>query len=194
MDHMKWLAVGLALGVVGAAIGWKRSDARATELRLTLEAAHARYVEDSTAWAGRERTRRARMDSLRRDSVRLAGSLAFATRQASASAAQLRALLAQVADSSGLAEGEAAIVSIIEAGEVCHAARLNAESRAATCEQGLADALARAAAADSLREETWSAWRDAERRAAPNLLHDFWKARALTVPLLGLVALSLVLK
>lgn len=197
MKAVPWIAT-LVL-VLGLLVAWRH----AVGLDAKLQAVTDAYAADRAAWADTVRSFDARLARLRADSAEAYRDLAAsrsrlnsARAKATAAEARLMAALASASDSgSQSADGRLEdVAAIVTARAACEEA-LQASDRALTgCEARATAERERAMAALAEISKRESTIAELEDLAKPNLLRDFWRARVITLPLLGAVALLAVLR
>jgi len=170
------------LGVVVAlTLAWGiRERDWGRERRRQLEAALAAKDSAIAAWDADRVLLLGQMDSLRADSAVLEARRRAMTRAARDSIGRLLAL---ILDSSSRQAAEGAVRIIGIEVEACEAQLANCEARAANAEaRAVGDSAQFADYRLFVHDTLEVAWQDAERRARPNALRDFWRSRSLTLP------------
>jgi septal ring factor EnvC (AmiA/AmiB activator) len=194
MKAIPWIAT--AILVVALAVGWRWAEG----LNAKLKAVTDDYAADRAAWADTLHARDARLARLRADS-------AEAYRTLAASRGRLRAALSRADDAeqrllavsgspadSGAHRFAGDVAAVTEGRRACLETLEDTERALEGCESRVVAERERATAAlaEIARREATIA--RLEKLAKPNPLRDFWRARAVTLPLLAAVGVLLIVK
>lgn len=196
MKYVPWL-LGLLLAGL-AMITWRQAMAHDAKAR----ALEGRYAADREAWADTLVFMESRLTQLREDSARTYAAMAVirqrltgAQRTADLATTRLqKALRAGISTPEGQDSALADVEALVAAQGACRAAVDHMEQVLHQCESRVSAERERAMMALAQltkRDSVIAAYQDL---ANPNLLRTLWSARAVTLPLVGLVAALLLLR